>query len=110
MPKSRKRKVAETERGRQREREHERTHYRGGLHEDDYGYYDDFDSRDHGSGDARYNSLPRMHGASVRIRPSISEAYGGYDEYEIPVVTRQPRFAYGYQESRGSLPYGEGVG
>ena len=109
MPKSKSggKKTSATERGRERENEYEREYRRERSLEDDYGYPD---FRGYEFEDARYNSFPRMEGASARIRPSIYDAYEGYDDHEIPAVLGQPRDFYGYSGGRNSLSYGEGVG
>jgi len=103
MPKSKSggKKTPATERGRERESEYEREYRRERSLEDNYGYPD---FRGYEFGDARYNSFPRMEGASARIRPSI------YDGHEIPAVLGQPRYFYGHSGGYGSLSYGEGVG
>lgn len=102
--------MPDTERGRKREREYERKYRRERSLEDDYGDYGYPDFQDYGFGDARYNSFPRMQGAPVRIRPSIYDAYGGYDGCEVPAAFEQPQYAYEYFGGRGSFPYGEGAG
>ena len=58
-------KTPATERGREREREYERKYRREQSSEGGYGY-PDFGGYEFG--DARYNSFPRMKGASARIR------------------------------------------
>lgn len=101
MPKSRGRKTPATEQGRKQ------VEYRGRSHEADWEDSGYIDFQDYEIGDARYNSFPRMQGASVRMRPSIYEAYEGYDDHEISAVSGQPRYKHGYLGGGGSF---EGVG
>jgi hypothetical protein len=112
MPKSKPggKKTPAAERGRKLEREYERECRRERSLEDDYGSYGYPDFRGHEFGDARYNSFPRMEGASARIRPSIYDAYEDYDDHEIPAAFDQPQYFHRYPGGRGSLSYGEGVG
>jgi len=112
IPKSKSggKKIPDAERGRKQEREYERVYYPGGSHGDDYGDYGYPDLRDYEFGDARYNSFPRMQDVSTRMRPSIYDAYEGYNDHKIPAVFGQPLDPYGYPGGRGSLSYGEAVG
>ena len=109
MPKSKSggKKTPATGRGRKRERGYEREYRRERSLEDDHGYPD---FRGYEFGDARYNSFPRMEGASARIRPSIYDAYEEHDDHELPAVLGRPPHFDGYSGGRGSLSYGEGVG
>ena len=102
-------KTSATERGRKREREYGRARYRGSYEDDsrDYGYAD---FQDYEFGDGKYNSFPRMRGASVDIRPSIYEAYEGYEDQDVPPSLGQPRYTYGHPRGHSSFPYGGGVG
>ena len=78
--------------------------------EDDYGDYGHADFQGCEFGDASYNSFPRMQAPSVHYRPSIYDAYEGYEDQHIPAGLGQPQYANRYPAGRGSFPYGENVG
>ena len=108
--KSGRRKAAASERGRKQEREYGGVYQRGRSREDDYGDYGHADFRDYELGDATYNSFPRMQVPSVHYRPSIYDAYEGYEDQHIPAGLGQPQYANRYPVGRDSFPYGENVG
>ena len=108
--KSSRRKTLAAERGRKEAPEGGNAYYCGRPREDDYGEYGYPDFRDYEFGDARYNSFPRMQDTAAHIRPSIYDAYEGYEDREIPAGLGQPQYAYRNPASHGSFPYGENVG
>ena len=108
--KTSRKKTLVTERGRKQEREYGSAYHRGRHPEDEYGGYGYPDFRDYEFGDARYNSFPRMQDTSAHIRPSIYDAYEGYEDQAIPAGLGQPQHAYGYPADRRSFPYGENAG
>ena len=51
-----------------------------------------------------------MQDPSVHIRPSIYDAYEGYEDQHIPAGFGQPQYTNRYPTGRDSFPYGGNVG
>ena len=107
--KSRGKKAVAVERGRKFEREYGSAGSRGQLYGEGGRETSFPDFRGYELGDEWYESFPQMQGPSVHIRPSIHDTYDGYEDYRSSATFAQPQYAYGYQGSRASFAYGEGL-